>query len=111
MEYAIVGGTGTLGKALIAELIARGNYEQSITVISRDELKQSIMRRTWPNIKYVLGDVRDRERMSEVIDHDVVFYVAALKQVDTIESNVGEAIKTNVIGTNILIQAVRESIS
>ncbi len=94
MEYAIIGGTGTLGKALISELLSRGNFEQSITVISRDELKQSIMRRTWPHINYVLGDVRDKQRMFEVINHDVVFMAAALKQVDTIESNVSEAIKT-----------------
>jgi len=107
MQYAILGGTGTLGKALITELLRRGNYEQNITVISRDELKQSIMRRTWPNIKYVLGDVRDRRRMIEVIDHDVVFYAAALKQVDTIESNVGEAIKTNVIGSMNVAEACR----
>jgi len=96
-----------LGKALISELLSRGNFEQSITVISRDELKQSIMRRTWPHINYVLGDVRDKQRMFEVINHDVVFMAAALKQVDTIESNVSEAIKTNVLGCMNVADACR----
>ncbi len=98
MTFCIVGGTGTLGRALVKELLACGNPQDSITVISRDELKQSDMRKSWPDLKYVLGDVRDRRRIFEVIDHDVVFHTAALKQVDTIESNVGEAIKTNVLG-------------
>lgn len=107
MQYAILGGTGTLGKALVAELLRRGEFETNITVISRDELKQSIMRRSWPQIKYVLGDVRDKARMLEVIDHDVVFMAAALKQVDTIEANVSEAIKTNVIGSMNVADACR----
>ena len=109
MEYAILGGTGTLGGALIDELLLRGESQKNITVISRDELKQSIIRRKWPDINYVLGDVRDRQRMFEVIDHDVVFYAAALKQVDTIEANVGEAIKTNVIGSMNVADACRRN--
>jgi FlaA1/EpsC-like NDP-sugar epimerase len=55
----------------------------------------------------VLGDVRDKARMIEVIDHDTVFYAAALKQVDTVEANVGEAIKTNVIGSMNVADACR----
>jgi UDP-glucose 4-epimerase len=107
MQTAIIGGTGTLGHALVSELISRGEYEGNITIISRDELKQSIMRRKWPGIRYVLGDVRDKDRMLEVIDHDTVFYAAALKQVDTVEANVSEAIKTNVIGSMNVADACR----
>ena len=109
MKYCILGGTGTLGKALINELIARGGVgvEHQITVISRDELKQSEMRKLYKDVNFELGDVRDRYRMIELLNHDVVFYAAALKQVDTIEANVSEAIKTNVIGAMNVADAAR----
>lgn len=107
--FTILGGTGTLGKALVDQLLRRGHRQDQITVISRDELKQSKMRRSFPSIKYKLGDVRDKARMMEVIDGDVVFYAAALKQVDTIENNVSEAIKTNVIGAINVADACRHN--
>ena len=107
MKYCILGGTGTLGKALINELLARG--ETDITVVSRDELKQSELKKVYKDVSFELGDVRDVHRMRELLNHDVVFYAAALKQVDTIEANVSEAIKTNVIGGMNVADACRSN--
>lgn len=95
----ILGGTGTLGKAL-ARTLSDEYPGVSITVLSRDEHKQAQMKRELPNIKYVLGDIRDYGSIyRHFYQKDIVFHVAALKHVDVLEENVDECIKTNVTGT------------
>ena len=93
----ILGGTGTLGRELIRQLDGKC---MSITVLSRDEHKQQLMKRQYPNVRFVLGDIRD---LSSIEDHfrekDVVFHVAALKHIDHLEENPIESMKTNVLGT------------
>lgn len=104
----LTGGTGSLGNALIPRLLERG----PVAVLSRDEYKQAYMREKYPEVAWYIGDIRDRERVQEVIDHvsltmpyddrlDII-HAAALKRVDT-STNPSEVIKTNVGGTqNIL---------
>jgi len=97
MNILITGGTGSLGKKL-----AEFYKENNITIFSRDELKQYEMQKDFPDFNYLLGDIRDKERVSEVFrekHYDIVFHTAALKHVDKGERFVDEFIKTNVLGT------------
>lgn len=96
MRYLIVGGTGTLGKELIQRL-----YDgHEIHVLSRDEHKQVQMKKVYPKIKFILGDIRNIQDLSFPFSvYDIVFHCAALKHVDIGEANVGQFIQTNLQGT------------
>ena len=103
----ISGGTGTLGKALIKRLFYKF-IPKKVIVYSRDELKQSEMQKTYDyeNIRYFIGDVRDKTRLKLAMkDVDVVIHAAALKQVPILEYNPMEAVKTNIYGTQNIIEA------
>lgn len=96
MKVVIIGGTGTLGRELTRQLYDHAD----ITCISRDELKQKELARDFPAVKCQIGDVRDRECLRHSFSSaEVIFHVAALKHVDTVEDNPLEAFKTNVVGT------------
>jgi UDP-N-acetylglucosamine 4,6-dehydratase len=104
----ITGGTGSLGKALVRRLLDE-NESRRIVIFSRDELKQLQMRSEFnddPRLRWFLGDVRDIDRLKRALHGvDFVFHAAALKQVDTGEYNPFEFIKTNVLGSQNLIDA------
>lgn len=101
-EVLIIGGTGTLGQELVRQLLRR-DPRQSITILSRDELKQQTMRRSfgdYKTLRFLIGDVRDRRSIERAMrDIDVIYHVAAMKHVDICEANPAEAVKTNVDGT------------
>ena len=106
MKILVTGGTGSFGKAFVK----RYHEEHEITVFSRDENKQFEMRQIFPDVSYKLGDVRDRQRLGEVVkDIDYVFHAAALKQVPSCEFFPLEAVKTNVLGTDHVLDAARAS--
>lgn len=104
----VTGGTGSFGKAFIGELLRAGGPER-IVVYSRDELKQWEVRQHFgddPRLRWFIGDVRDLQRLNRAmhgIDH--VVHAAALKQVDTGEYNPFEFVKTNVMGSQNVIEA------
>ena len=106
----ITGGTGSFGRRLVARLLERSKPRR-LVVFSRDELKQFHMRQQYPvdrypNLRFFIGDVRDRERLYRALDGvSIVVHAAALKQVPTAEYNPLEAIKTNVLGAANLIDA------
>jgi len=106
----ITGGTGTFGHK-ITEIILNNYQPNKIIIFSRDEFKQYNMKQIFPenkhkNIRYFIGDVRDYERLlTATKDVDIIFHAAAMKQVDTIEYNPLEAIKTNIYGTENVIKA------
>jgi len=106
----ITGGTGSFGKTL-AEILLTKYEPQRVIVFSRDELKQFEMQNderfcSDPRIRYFLGDVRDRDRLARAFDGvDVVVHAAALKQVPAAEYNPFEAVKTNVIGAQNIVDA------
>lgn len=104
----VTGGTGSLSQVLISQLM-RTEVEKVI-VFSRDEHKQVDMERTWKNpddpIRYILGDVRDRECLYRAfVGVDVVIHTAALKHVHKGEYSPLEFVKTNVIGAQNIIDA------
>jgi len=108
----ITGGTGSLGKALIAKLLNHKTYDiERLVVLSRDELKQWELRQLfpenlYPQLRLFLGDIRDYERLKRALeDIDIVIHAAALKQVPAAEYNPMEFVKTNVLGSENIIQA------
>jgi UDP-N-acetylglucosamine 4,6-dehydratase len=104
----ITGGTGSLGKALIRFLLTQTTAIR-IVVFSRDELKQAQLRDEFnndPRLRWFIGDIRDLERLKRAFHGiDFVIHAAALKQVDTGEYNPMEFIKTNVLGSQNVIDA------
>jgi len=104
----ITGGTGSLGKALVKHLLQFSGVRR-VAIYSRDELKQSEMRNQYngdSRLRWFLGDVRDKDRLETALHSvDYVIHAAALKQVDTAEYNPMEYIKTNIIGSQNLIDA------
>jgi len=107
----ITGGTGSFGKAFIAETLKRYPSIERLVVYSRDELKQWELQQVFPDSKYpqlrfFIGDVRDRDRLRRALeDIDTVVHAAALKQVPAAEYNPMEFISTNVLGAENLVQA------
>ena len=104
----ITGGTGSLGYALTKKLLEK-NVEQ-IRIFSRNEFKQISMESSIPDerLRFLIGDIRDQKRLIRATeDVDIVFHAAALKHVPSNEFNPNEAIKTNISGTNNVINACR----
>ena len=104
----ITGGTGSLGNALTRYLL---NFTQArkLIIFSRDELKQFEMSQAFHHdsrLRFFLGDVRDKDRLYRAFDGvDYVIHAAALKQVPSCEYNPFEAVKTNVLGAQNVIEA------
>jgi UDP-N-acetylglucosamine 4,6-dehydratase/5-epimerase len=109
----ITGGTGSFGQRFVQTLLEEYN-PRKVIVFSRDELKQYEMQQKWPSddvMRYWIGDVRDRDRIRFAIHEDVdyVVHAAALKQVPASEYNPFEAVKTNVIGAQNIIDSALKS--
>ena len=108
----VTGGTGSFGRRFIKTILEKTKVRKVI-VFSRDELKQYDMQLAHPNderLRFFIGDVRDKERLYRAFeDVDIVVHAAALKQVPAAEYNPFEAIKTNVIGAQNIIDAAMDS--
>ena len=118
-KVLIIGGTGTVGKTLFYSLLSKN--PQVIRLFSRDEHKQFIMENelgiiksadngneipSTANVRFLIGDVRDKERVIRAMEGiDIVFNVAAMKHVPACEYNPFEAVKTNVLGVQNVIEA------
>ncbi len=105
-QILITGGTGSLGQALTQRLLQMN--VKRIKIYSRNEEKQIKMEEKFQNekLRFFIGDVRDLQRMTLAFeDVDIVFHAAALKHVPTVEYNPFEGIKTNVIGSQNVIDA------
>jgi len=103
----ITGGTGSFGKKYVKTLLERYNPKK-IIIFSRDELKQFEMQQEFndPCMRYFIGDVRDKERLTQAMRSvDYVIHAAALKQVPAAEYNPTECIKTNINGAENVIHA------
>ncbi|OOE45863.1 UDP-N-acetylglucosamine 4,6-dehydratase (inverting) [Salinivibrio kushneri] len=107
----ITGGTGSFGKQFIQTILVRYPDVKKIIIYSRDELKQFELKQLYPQseypqLRFFIGDVRDRERMVQACEEvDVIIHAAAIKQVDTAEYNPTECIRTNIDGAENVINA------
>ena len=112
----ITGGTGSFGNAF-TKLLQKKNQPKKIVIYSRDEYKQYLMRNKFPaskfpNMRFLLGDVRDKDRLTQAMnDIDYVVHAAALKQVPAAEYNPMEFFKTNVQGAeNVIYGSINKKI-
>ena len=109
-KILITGGTGSLGTALTKRLLSVG--VEQIRIFSRNEFKQISMESEIPDdrLRFLIGDVRDQRRLKRAVeDVDIVFHAAALKHVPKVEYNPFEAVKTNVEGSQNVIDACLEN--
>ena len=105
-KILITGGTGSLGTALTQKLLE--TKASTIRIYSRDEGKQTEMESNLNDerLRFLIGDIRDKSRLSRALENiDIVIHAAALKQVPVAEYNPFEAVKTNVEGTQNLIES------
>ena len=107
-DVLVTGGTGSFGKAFIRHLLEHHDPAR-VVIFSRDELKQYEARQLFdddPRLRWFIGDVRDRDRLKRAMHGvDYVVHAAALKQVDTAEYNPFEFVKTNILGSQNVIDA------
>ncbi|GED14543.1 UDP-N-acetylglucosamine 4,6-dehydratase family protein [Aneurinibacillus migulanus] len=108
----IIGGTGTIGQQMVKELLAYN--PKVIRVFSRDEYKQYEMENEYreyhKQLRFLIGDVRDYTRVQRAMENiDYVFHLAAMKHVPACEYNPFEAVQTNVIGTQNVIQSAMQA--
>ncbi len=109
-KLLITGGTGSFGNAVLRRFLNTEIGESRI--LSRDEKKQDDMRHQYrsPKVKFYIGDVRNIDSLREAVSGvDYIFHAAALKQVPSCEFYPMEAVRTNVVGTDNLLQAALES--
>lgn len=106
----VTGGTGSFGRKFIETVLTLYPEITRLVVFSRDELKQFEMAQVfppdkYPQIRYFIGDVRDKERLARALQNiDIVIHAAALKQVPAAEYNPFECIKTNILGAQNVIE-------
>lgn len=107
----ITGGTGSFGKQFIKTILEQFPDVKKIIIYSRDELKQFELKQIYPEkdfpqLRFFIGDVRDRLRLQQACENvDVIIHAAAIKQVDTAEYNPTECIRTNIDGAENVINA------
>ena len=109
-KILITGGTGSVGQEILQEIL---KYEPAVVrILDVDETKQFELQQEYEdheNVRFLLGDIRDKDRLSRAIeDIDIVFHTAALKHVLACEYNPFEAVKTNVIGIQNLIDVTMD---
>ena len=106
----IIGGTGTIGIGLIEEIMKHS--PKVIRIFSRDEYRQFVISERFKEnskLRFLIGDVRDKERIRKAMEGiDVVFNLAAMKHVPACEYNPFEAVKTNILGVQNVIEAAIE---
>jgi len=111
----ITGGTGSLGKALTKHILENYPKVKKVVIFSRDEQKQFQMSQDFPSSKYpqirfFIGDVRDKDRLVRAFQHiEYVIHAAAMKHVHIAEYNPGECIKTNIGGAENIVEASLQS--
>jgi len=111
----VTGGTGSFGKQFVKTILTQFPEVTRIVVFSRDELKQFEMAQQFPpdkfrHMRYFIGDVRDKDRISRAMQGvDIVVHAAALKQVPACEYNPFEAVKTNILGAQNVIEAALDN--
>ena len=110
-KVLVTGGTGSIGSEIVRQVLTQS--PSVVRIFSRDETKQYLLEEALgkrPDVRYLVGDVREKDRLRRAMkDVEVVFHAAALKQVPSCEYNPFEAVKTNVVGTQNVIEASLEA--
>ena len=112
-KIVILGGTGSLGRAIVRVITQSYSDVKNVLILSRDEIKQLEMMEDFPKdrfpfLDFKLGDVRDEERLNEILENiDFVIHAAAIKHVVMAEKNPDECRKTNIGGTMNVIRACK----
>lgn len=105
----IIGGAGFLGRGILRRAYREG-WNCEFTVFSRDEQKQDLCKRRYPSTRFILGDIRDFERLKlAMAGHNIVIHAGALKYIPEAEFNVNECIAVNVDGSRCVLKAAREA--
>jgi UDP-N-acetylglucosamine 4,6-dehydratase (inverting) len=111
----ITGGTGSFGRAFVKDVLTHYPAVKKIIIFSRDEQKHFEMmneypRAQFPSLQFMLGDVRDRQRVMEAsYGVDIIVHSAAMKHVPTSEMNPMECVKTNILGSQNIVDAALEN--
>jgi UDP-N-acetylglucosamine 4,6-dehydratase/5-epimerase len=102
-NICIIGGSGSVGRLLLTIL-----DKYNVSIYSRGEYEQYKLKKQYPNVKYIIGDIRDKEALNDALmNMDIVFHFAAIKHVSIGERNPVETVKTNVQGTQNVIEACK----
>ena len=105
----LTGGTGSFGNEFVSQLLSKRKFSGILRIYSRDEFKQYELGRRFKNdkrLRFFIGDVRDKSRLERAVEGvDIVVHAAALKQVPFLEYNPFEAVKTNILGTQNVVDA------
>lgn len=110
----ITGGTGSFGQMFIETILVKYPSVKKVIIYSRDEYKQSELQKKYPqsefpNLRFFIGDIRDKDRLKQACEGvDKIIHAAALKQVDTAEYNPTECVRTNINGAENVINAALE---
>ena len=109
----LTGGTGSFGKALIGSLLSNPKFKGIIRIYSRDEFKQYQIQQLYPDdprLRFFIGDVRDKDRLVRAMaGADIAIHAAALKQVTVAEYNPFEVVKTNILGSQNVVDAALDA--
>lgn len=109
----VTGGTGSFGRALVKFLLKEKNFRGTIRVYSRDEFKQYQLQQEYPDdlrLRFFIGDIRDKDRLERAMSGvDVVVHAAALKHITIAEYNPFEVVKTNVFGSQNVVEAALDA--
>ena len=106
MKILIIGGTGSLGHALVRKF-----SKDTLYVMSRDESKQWRMKIEFPSVNFIIGDIRDRDKVKSVLKRiwpDTVIIAAAMKHIDLCETDTHECIATNILGIQNILDSIEE---
>ncbi len=109
----LTGGTGSFGQAFINFLLEKKDFKGTIRVFSRDEFKQYRLQQQYPDdlrLRFFIGDVRDKNRLTRAAHGaDIIVHAAALKQIVVAEYNPFEVVKTNILGSQNVIEAALDA--
>lgn len=109
----VTGGTGSIGRALVEKIVSEDyGVPKTLWIFSRDESKQFVMRKDFPQpyINFLIGDIRDYGSVVNALVHiDMVFHMAAMKHVPACEQNPREAVVTNVLGASNIVGAIENN--
>src|SRR3990167_3571819 len=105
----LTGGTGSFGKAFINFLLEKKDFTGTIRVFSRGEYEQYRLQQRYlndPRLRFLIGDVREKDRLHRAMQSvDIIIHAAALKHITIAEYNPFEVIKTNIIGSQNVVEA------